>query len=115
MQHEHTGGTAENEFNNAEGLALALNYLSDPSAVPCPTCGPDTMEVVAFLDAGGITEGVVRSSSPEGDYTVVLYCHECRRAAALDLSPDNVPGYLDPSDPDRDADGHEGTDDRRAA
>lgn len=76
------------EFSSTEGLALALSYLDDPSDVPCPSCGPDTMEVVAYLDAGGIEEGVVRASDPEGDYTVVLYCHECSRAAALDLSPD---------------------------
>jgi hypothetical protein len=79
------------EYTSAEGLALALNYLSDPADVPCPTCGPGTIEVVAYLDAGGIEEGVVRAASPEGDYTVVLYCHDCKRAAALDLSPDSLP------------------------
>lgn len=76
------------EFSNTEGLSLALNYLNDPSDVPCPICGPDTMEVVAYLDADGIQDGVVRPSEPEGEYTVVLYCHDCKRAAALDLSPD---------------------------
>lgn len=76
------------EYSSAEGLALALSYLDDPSDVPCPACGPGTMEVVAYLDAGGIESGVVRQSQPEGDYTVVLYCHACSRAAALDLSPD---------------------------
>lgn len=89
------------EYTSAEGLALVLNYLNDPSDVPCPTCGPGTMEVVAYLDVDGIQEGVVRSSDPEGDYTVVLYCHECSRAAALDLS--------------RDAQGGGGESDRRAA
>jgi hypothetical protein len=76
------------EFSSAEGLALALNYLNDPSSVPCPTCGPGTMEVVAYLDVVGMREGVVRASEPEGAYTVVLYCHECSRAGALDLSPE---------------------------
>lgn len=76
------------EFDNAEGLELALSYLDDPSDVPCPRCGPDTMEVVAYLDAGGIENGMVRAADPDGAYTVVLYCHECSRAAALDLSPD---------------------------
>jgi hypothetical protein len=75
------------EYSNTEGLALALNYLNDPSDVPCPTCGPGTMEVVAYLDVDGIQKGVVRAADPEGDYTVVLYCHQCSRAAALDLSP----------------------------
>lgn len=78
------------EFSSTEGLALALSYLDDPSDVPCPTCGPGTMEVVAYLDAGGIEAGVVRAAVPEGDYTVVLYCHECGRAAALDLSPEGL-------------------------
>lgn len=90
MQDQNRHGS-DSEYSSAEGLSLALNYLSDPGDVPCPTCGPGTIEVVAYLDADGIEEGVVRASSPEGDYTVVLYCHDCKRAAALDLSPDNVP------------------------
>jgi hypothetical protein len=83
------------EYTNAEGLALALNYLNDPSDVPCPSCGPGTMEVVAYLDAEGIQAGVVRAAEPEGEYTVVLYCHDCSRAAALDLSPES---RADPED-----------------
>jgi hypothetical protein len=75
------------EYSNTEGMALALNYLNDPADVPCPTCGPGTMEVVAYLDVDGMQQGVVRASDPDGEYTVVLYCHECSRAAALDLSP----------------------------
>jgi hypothetical protein len=92
----------KSEYSSAEGLALVLNYLNDPSDVPCPTCGPGTMEVVAYLDVNGIQEGVVRAADPDGDYTVVLYCHECSRAAALDLSRDAKDG----------GDGHR---DRRAA
>lgn len=126
MEH-HDRQDGSSEFNSAEGLSLALNYLSDPADVPCPTCGPGTMEVVAYLDADGIEDGVVRASSPEGDYTVVLYCHECKRAAALDLSPDNVPDeFREGADDDGghrdDADGGDGRgddrtfgDDRRAA
>jgi hypothetical protein len=83
------------EYTNAEGLALALNYLNDPSSVPCPGCGPGTMEVVAYLDVGGIEKGVVRAADPDGEYTVVLYCHDCGRAAALDLSPQS---RVDPGD-----------------
>ncbi len=90
------------EYSSTEGLSLALNYLNDPSDVPCPTCGPGTMEVVAYLDIGGMQKGVVRSADPEGDYTVVLYCHQCGRAAALDLSPEARKGPL-------------GGEDRRAA
>ncbi|MEJ2502471.1 MAG: hypothetical protein P8177_04005 [Gemmatimonadota bacterium] len=88
MEYPHTPESETGEFSSSEGLTLALNYLQDPSSVPCPMCGPGTMEVVAYVDATGIREGVVRATGPDGDYTVVLYCHGCRRAAALDLSPD---------------------------
>lgn len=114
MQHDNRQD-GSSEFSSAEGLALALNYLSDPADVPCPSCGPGTMEVVAYLDADGIEDGVVRASSPEGDYTVVLYCHDCKRAAALDLSPDNVPEeFRDDAERGDDGDTTFG-DDRRAA
>ena len=78
-------GTAP-EFDTDEGLSLALAYLEDPSSVPCPKCGPDTMEVVCYLDARHMEKGRVVPTAPDDDYTVVLYCHSCSRAAALDLS-----------------------------
>jgi hypothetical protein len=74
------------DFDLSEGLALAVSYLEDPSDVPCPTCGPGHVEVVCYLDADSVGSGAVRPISPDGDYTVVLYCHACGRAAALDLS-----------------------------
>mgnify|MGYP001105583743 FL=1 len=74
------------EFDMQDGLSLALSYLEDPSNVPCPHCGPNTIEVVAFLDARSMERGTAVPTRPEGDYTVVLYCHSCGRAAALDLS-----------------------------
>jgi hypothetical protein len=77
------------EFDMQDGLALALAYLEDPSNVPCPHCGPNTIEVVAFLDASSMERGAAVPTKPEGDYTVVLYCHSCGRAAALDLSRDD--------------------------
>jgi hypothetical protein len=82
----HPEGTKE--FSSQDGLALALSYLEDPSSVPCPQCGPGSIEVVAFLDARGMEEGTAVPTAPDGDYTVVLYCHTCGRAAALDLSRD---------------------------
>jgi hypothetical protein len=84
-------GTAR-EYDMQEGLALAVSYLEDPSAVPCPRCGPDTMEVVCFLDARSMEQGNVVPAAPRDDYTVVLYCHGCGRAAALDLSRDEQQG-----------------------
>ncbi|HET9984067.1 MAG TPA: hypothetical protein VFQ38_10790 [Longimicrobiales bacterium] len=83
---EHEGPGGPREFDMAEGLALALAYLEDPSDVPCPRCGPGQMEVVCYLDARSIERGSIEPTSPDGDYTVVLYCHDCGRAAALDLS-----------------------------
>jgi hypothetical protein len=77
-----------NEYAADEGLSLALSYLEDPSAVACPRCGPDRMEVVCYLDARSMEQGSVVPTSPEEDYTVVLYCHGCGRAAALDFSRD---------------------------
>jgi hypothetical protein len=76
------------EFDMKDGLALALSYLEDPSAVPCPYCGPDVIEVLCYVDARSMEEGTVVPTSPVGDYTVVLYCHGCGRAAALDLTRD---------------------------
>lgn len=87
---EEGGGLPE--FDMQDGLSLALSYLEDPSNVPCPHCGPDTIEVVAFLDAQGMEQGTAIPTRPEGDYTVVLYCHNCGRAAALDLSRDDGSG-----------------------
>ena len=76
----------QRDFDLSEGLALAVAYLDDPSDVPCPTCGPGQMEVVCYLDASSMEQGDVTPISPDGDYTVVLFCHKCGRAAALDLS-----------------------------
>lgn len=86
--HEDEPARGPDEFDTAEGLALALSYLENPSAVDCPRCGSGTMEVVCYLDGGSMRRGSVVTTAPEGDYTVVLYCHECGRAAALDLSRD---------------------------
>lgn len=90
QEFDEAGGPPE--FNMQDGLSLALSYLEDPSNVPCPHCGPNTIEVVAFLDAQGMEQGTAIPTKPDGDYTVVLYCHNCGRAAALDLSRDDGQG-----------------------
>ena len=79
---------AAREYDTTEGMSLALSYLENPASVPCPRCGPDTIEVVCYLDARSMEQGDVIPAAPDDDYTVVLYCHECGRAAALDLSRD---------------------------
>lgn len=87
MSMDKLPGNAQ-EYDTEEGLSLALAYLEDPGDVPCPRCGPGTMEVVCYLDAHSMEEGRIETIPPEEDYTVILYCHECGRAAALDLSRD---------------------------
>lgn len=82
------GKGATTEFDAEEGLSLALSYLEDPSDVSCPRCGRNHVEVVCFLDARAMEKGAVVAIAPDGDYTVVLYCHGCGRAAALDFSRD---------------------------
>lgn len=79
------------EYNAEEGLSLALSYLEDPSSVPCPRCGPAKVEVVCYLDARSMQRGDVVPTTPEDEYTVILYCHGCGRAAALDFSRDVRP------------------------
>jgi hypothetical protein len=74
------------EFDMEEGLSLALSYLEHPGDVPCPRCGPGQIEVVCYLDARSMEKGSVVPTAPDEDYTVVLYCHGCGRAPALDLS-----------------------------
>ncbi len=98
------------QFTRREGLGLTLSYMHDPAAVPCPRCGPGTIEVAAFLDAEGAERGVFRAAEPEGEYTVLLFCHDCRRSGALHLRPDRhgVPRG-------RDDDASDADDSRRAA
>lgn len=74
------------EYSNVEGLAMALSYLDDPSNVPCPSCGAGTIEVIGYLDGNWVDNGRIVTTAPDDEYTVVLYCHGCNRAAALDLS-----------------------------
>jgi hypothetical protein len=76
------------EFDMEEGLALALSYLENPSDVSCPRCGPGKVEVVCYLDARALEKEVIEPTEPKGAYTVILYCHGCSRAAALDLTRD---------------------------
>ncbi len=89
MAHEPVKGLAE--FGIADGMELALSYLEDPGDIACPICGPGSVEVMAYLESGHMRSGILAPAAPEGDYTVVLYCHGCARAAALDFSPAGPP------------------------
>ncbi len=81
--HEMNRPDATGAFDTAEGLSLAVSYLHDPSAVECPRCGPDRIQVVAYLDAQALHEGQQVAATPDGDYAVILYCRGCRQGAAL--------------------------------
>lgn len=74
------------QFTSQDGLALATSYLDDPSHVECPQCGPNKIEVVAYVDSEALARKELKPAPPEDRYTVILWCHGCRRMAALDLS-----------------------------
>jgi hypothetical protein len=74
------------QFSALEGLALTLSYLEDPASVSCPCCGPGLIEVIGFVDPPSLDAGEPRPVAPENDYTVILFCHGCTRAAAIYLS-----------------------------
>ena len=77
-----TPGSAS-EFDMEEGLALALSYLEDPSDVPCPRCGPEHIEVLAFIEPEIDPNGFASVTDPEGEYAAALYCHNCQRAIGI--------------------------------
>jgi hypothetical protein len=70
-------------FADAEALELLLAYRRDPSNVPCPTCGPDTIEVLAFIEPDIDPNGFASVTDPEGEYAAALYCHRCQRAIGV--------------------------------
>ena len=68
---------------------MSSNEMVKANSAPAATAGMSSgsvIEVVCYLDARNMEKGRVVPTSPEDDYTVVLYCHGCGRAAALDLS-----------------------------
>ncbi|MCI0435877.1 MAG: hypothetical protein L0271_19875 [Gemmatimonadetes bacterium] len=73
-------------YTSSEGLSLTLAYLEDPSSVECPRCGPGHIEIVGYADPERIGAGEVVLISPDDNYSVLLYCHRCTRAAALHLT-----------------------------
>jgi hypothetical protein len=79
-------GKGRAEYSPSEGLSLTLGYLEDPSNVECPTCGFDSIEIVGYVDANSLDAGDPHLISPDRDYSVILFCHGCERAAALHLT-----------------------------
>ncbi|CAN5823238.1 hypothetical protein BH23GEM3_BH23GEM3_13400 [soil metagenome] len=74
-------------FADAEALELLLAYRKDPSNVPCPTCGPEKIEVLAFIEPEIDPNGFASVTDPEGEYAAALYCHECHRAIGVLAGP----------------------------
>lgn len=70
-------------FSDSEALELLLAYRRDPSNVPCPLCGPDTIEVLAFIEPEIDPAGFASVTDPEGEYAAALYCHSCHRAVGV--------------------------------
>lgn len=86
MMYDDRELSSPSEFSGDDGVAMAMAYLDDPSDVPCPHCGPETIEVVCYLDSTSVRTGSAITTAPEGRYMVVLFCHGCSRAGAVDLS-----------------------------
>lgn len=70
-------------FTDSEALELLMAYRKDPSSVPCPVCGPDVIEVLAFIEPEIDPNGFASVTAPEGDYAAALYCHRCERAIGI--------------------------------
>lgn len=70
-------------FSDAESLELLLAYRRDPSNVPCPSCGPENIEVLAFIEPEIDASGFASVTDPEGEYAAALYCHSCKRAVGI--------------------------------
>lgn len=74
-------------FSDAEALELLLAYRKDPSNLPCPLCGPGTIEILAFIEPQIDPEGFASVTNPEGEYAAALYCHSCLRAIGILAGP----------------------------
>lgn len=70
-------------FTDAEALELLMAYRKDPSNVPCPLCGPNVIEVLAFIEPEIDPNGFASVTDPEGEYAAALYCHQCQRAIGI--------------------------------
>lgn len=84
----HISGGAElpqpsGPFSPGEALELLMAYRKDPSDLPCPTCGPEKIEVLAFIEPEIDPNGFASMTEPQGDYAAALYCHDCERAIGI--------------------------------
>lgn len=70
-------------FTDVEALVLQMSYETDPSAVECPTCGPDQIEVVAYIEPQLLGDGWATVTPPVGVYAPVIYCRGCRKMIGI--------------------------------
>lgn len=70
-------------FSDAEALELLMAYRKDPANVPCPLCGPEQIEILAFIEPEIDPNGFASVTEPEGEYAAALYCHSCCRAVGI--------------------------------
>lgn len=75
--------TPTGPFSDADALVLLYAYRKDPSNVPCPSCGPDTVKVLAFIHPDISPGGYATAVQPEGEYVAALYCRKCGRAVGI--------------------------------
>ena len=68
---------------HADALQLLLDYRKNPADLKCPSCGPDNMEVLAFIEPEIDPQGFAALTIPEGQYAAALYCHRCERAIGI--------------------------------
>lgn len=71
------------EFTTGEAHELLVAYRKDPSDVSCPRCGPESIEVLAFVEIQVDPDGRTAVTAPEGDYAATLFCHRCRRGIGV--------------------------------
>lgn len=74
-------------FTDGEALEMLMAYRKCPGDVPCPLCtrthGPDTIEVLSFIDPEIDPNGYATVVWPEGSYAAALFCHKCQRAIGI--------------------------------
>lgn len=70
-------------FTAAEAIELFSAYRANPSKVPCPSCGPENIEVLYFIKPHFDTNRRAEITEPEGQYAAVLHCRKCHKTVCV--------------------------------
>lgn len=73
----------EGHFSDAEALEMLFQYRKCPGNLTCPLCGPETVEVLSFIEPAIDPSGFATVTWPEGEYAAAVFCHGCKRAVGL--------------------------------